>query len=37
MNAYRKIKFTTPGQLAAQLLGICFMFVSLLAIIILFI
>lgn len=31
MNAYRKIKFTTPGQLAAQIIAIVSMFLSILA------
>lgn len=37
MNAYRKIQFTTPGQLAAQILTLVLMAITFLIIIILFI
>lgn len=36
MNAYRKIKFTTPVQLAAQALGLISMYFGFLGMIIFF-
>jgi hypothetical protein len=37
MNAYRKIKFTTPAQIAGQIAGIIGLYAAALAIIIFFI